>query len=197
MKLIVGLGNIGKQYTNTRHNLGFLVLDKLVEQQSWPSFQSAPKFKALISQATEPLGEDKLIVVKPATMMNLSGQAVGELARFYKIEPTDIWVIHDEVDIEFGQMRIKLGGGSAGHNGIKSITEAIGPDFGRFRIGIYNQLKDPTPTDQFVLDRFTPEEQNTLPSVVINAAGIICDQLDKSNLEIQTYNLLENNNLTK
>ena len=142
MKLIVGLGNPGAKYQQTRHNLGFMVLDKLgekltpVEKTFW---QESKKFNALL------LKTEKAILMKPQTFMNASGIAVAKVANFYKIKPQDIWIIHDEVDLPLGKTRIRLGGGTAGHRGIESIIKQLGHDqFIRFRLGIGHPLKERT-----------------------------------------------------
>lgn len=169
MKLIVGLGNVGQQYHATRHNLGFSVVDMLaITFGHQPSeFTKHSKAPADVLDLKTNYG---CILVKPTTMMNFSGTAVGALARFYKLEPTNIWVIYDDVDIPFGQMRVRQGGGSAGHNGVKSLIEHLGDGFWRIRLGIANQFLSSTPTDKFVLDAFTAEEAAKVP-LVLNAAA--------------------------
>jgi PTH1 family peptidyl-tRNA hydrolase len=132
MLLLVGLGNPGSGYAKNRHNVGFMALDligRALEASAWKA-----KFQGQIAEAR--LGDDKVILLKPETFMNLSGQSVGEAARFYKIDPQDVIVFHDELDVQGGKMRIKIGGGHGGHNGLRSIDAAIGQNYKRVRIGI-------------------------------------------------------------
>ena len=134
IKLIVGLGNPGPEYEDTRHNAGFWLLDQLAQQ--WHShWQDDRKFFGHLIRSTRPSGEIRLL--KPQTYMNLSGQAVQAVASFYKIQPREILVIHDELDLEPGRIKFKLGGGNGGHNGLKDIQARLGtPDFYRLRLGI-------------------------------------------------------------
>lgn len=136
MYLIVGLGNPGAQYARNRHNIGFMLIDELVRG---PAFGPERKrFQALSHDGLidTPKGQEKLLVLKPQTFMNLSGQSVAEAATFYKIKPDRIIVFHDELDLAPGRLRMKLGGGHAGHNGLRSIMAHIGPNFMRGRMGI-------------------------------------------------------------
>jgi len=132
MLLIVGLGNPGRQYALNRHNVGFMAVDAIHRRCGFPSWRR--RFQAEAAEA--PLGEDKCLLLKPQTYMNESGRAVQEAVRFYKLAPSDVLVIHDEVDLPPGKTRMKAGGGVAGHNGLRSIGAAIGNDFRRLRIGV-------------------------------------------------------------
>ena len=134
IKLIVGLGTPGPEYEDTRHNAGFWLLDQLAQQ--WHShWQDDRKFCGHLIRSTRPSGEIRLL--KPQTYMNLSGQAVQAVASFYKIQPQEILVIHDELDLEPGRIKFKLGGGNGGHNGLKDIQAKLGtPNFYRLRLGI-------------------------------------------------------------
>mgnify|MGYP005811745449 CR=1 FL=1 len=132
MLLFVGLGNPGRAYARNRHNIGFMAVDAIAEAGRFPPFRS--RFQGLASEA--PLGRDRVILLKPQTYMNESGRSVGEAMRFYKIPPADIVVFHDELDLAPGRVRIKTGGGNAGHNGLRSISEHVGNDYRRVRIGI-------------------------------------------------------------
>jgi peptidyl-tRNA hydrolase, PTH1 family len=132
MFLFAGLGNPGSKYANNRHNVGFMAVDEIVRRHSFSSWRK--KFHAEISDGT--LAGEKLLVMKPQTYMNESGRAVGEAARFHNIPLDRIYVFYDELDLEAGKLRVKTGGGAAGHNGIRSITAHIGADFKRVRIGI-------------------------------------------------------------
>lgn len=127
--LLVGLGNPGAEYAAHRHNAGFMVLDAIAQAHGFPAWKK--KFSGLYAE------RDGVVLLKPLTFMNLSGQSVGEAARFYKVQPERIVVFHDELDVAPGDVRIKQGGGSAGHNGLKSLTAHLGgPDYWRVRIGI-------------------------------------------------------------
>jgi PTH1 family peptidyl-tRNA hydrolase len=132
MIIIVGLGNPGTQYANNRHNIGFMAVDAL---QRLPSFSPwSKKFKSEISEGE--IAGEKVLLIKPLTFMNLSGESVGEAMRFYKLAPADIIAIHDELDLVAGRARIKIGGGHGGHNGLKSIDAHCGKDYRRLRLGI-------------------------------------------------------------
>ncbi|MDH7801535.1 MULTISPECIES: aminoacyl-tRNA hydrolase [unclassified Rhizobium] len=132
MKIIAGLGNPGSQYAGNRHNIGFMAVDAL---QRLPSFSPwARKFKAEISEGE--IGGEKVLLMKPLTYMNLSGESVGEAMRFFKLAPADIIVIHDELDLLAGRARIKIGGGHGGHNGLKSLDAHCGKEYRRLRLGI-------------------------------------------------------------
>ncbi|PCJ31474.1 MAG: aminoacyl-tRNA hydrolase [Alphaproteobacteria bacterium] len=132
MLLFVGLGNPGSKYKNNRHNIGFMAVDKIVHRHNF----SAPKsqFQGLVSEGR--FGSEKILVLKPQTFMNLSGQSVSEAARFYKISPEDIFVFYDELDIPEARIKFKTGGGNAGHNGLRSIDQHMGKDYHRIRMGI-------------------------------------------------------------
>lgn len=132
MLLLVGLGNPGNKYNNNRHNIGFMAVDEIAHRHNF----SAPKakFQGILCEGR--LGSEKAIILKPQTYMNLSGQSVGEAARFYKITPEDIYVFHDELDIPSAKIKFKTGGGHAGHNGLRSIDQHLGKDYHRIRLGI-------------------------------------------------------------
>lgn len=143
MKLLVGLGNPGEKYEKTRHNLGFMVLDRFLKDlksAKETTWESNKKFKSLVAECkvTPKFGkEEKVLLVKPQTFMNDSGQAVDTIASFYKIEPFDVWVVHDELDLPSGSMKIRKGGSGAGHHGVESIMAHLGTEmFWRFRMGI-------------------------------------------------------------
>ena len=132
MKLIVGLGNPGAKYARNRHNIGFMAVDEIASAHGF--FPWRTKFQGQVSEGR--IGSDKVILLKPETFMNLSGQAVGEAARFHKIAPADVIVFHDELDLAPAKIRVKTGGGHAGHNGLRSIHQHIGPDYDRVRMGV-------------------------------------------------------------
>jgi peptidyl-tRNA hydrolase, PTH1 family len=132
MKLLVGLGNPGQEYALNRHNVGFMAVDAIAAAHDYPAWRK--RFSGLAAEAR--LGREPVMLFKPQTFMNESGRAVGEAARFYKLEPGDIVVFHDELDLAPGKVRVKIGGGVAGHNGLKSLSAHIGNDYVRVRIGI-------------------------------------------------------------
>lgn len=132
MKLFVGLGNPGSQYAKNRHNIGFMAVDRIAADHGFSPWKRA--FHGLVSEGR--LGAEKVLLLKPETFMNLSGQAVQAAATFYKVGPGDIVVFHDELDLAPGKLRVKQGGGHAGHNGLRSIHAHLGEAYGRVRIGI-------------------------------------------------------------
>lgn len=132
MLLFVGLGNPGTKYSKNRHNIGFMALERIAEDHGFGPWKQ--KFQAELCEGR--LGAEKVILLKPLTFMNLSGQSVGEALRFYKLTPQEITVFHDELDLAPGKARIKMGGGHAGHNGLRSIHQHIGEDYQRVRLGI-------------------------------------------------------------
>lgn len=132
MLLIVGLGNPGPKYEKNRHNVGFMAVDRIIDRHNFT--QSQKKFKSDVFEGK--LAGEKTLILKPETFMNLSGEAVGQAMRFYKLGPEDIFVIHDELDLVAGKVRIKQGGSPGGHNGLKSMDAHCGKDYFRFRLGI-------------------------------------------------------------
>ncbi len=165
MKLIVGLGNPGKKYEKTRHNAGFLLVDMLQDHYGLGSWSLSKKFNAEITEGI--IGGQKVMLTKPMTYMNNSGQSVGIIAKYFSLSPSDILVIHDEKDITLGNVKIQTDRGHAGHNGIKSIIEHIGTkDFTRIRIGVAPEdaarMKD---TSDYVLGKFGLFERRTLKAV--------------------------------
>lgn len=132
MQIFVGLGNPGSKYAGNRHNIGFMALDRIAEDHGFAPWKS--KFQGLISEGR--LGSEKVLLLKPQTFMNRSGQSVGDMMRFYKLAPEDLIVFHDELDLAPGKVRVKQGGGHAGHNGLRSIHGHVGEAYGRVRLGI-------------------------------------------------------------
>jgi len=132
VRLFVGLGNPGAKYAHNRHNIGFMALDRIASDHGFDGWRR--KFQGQVSEGR--LGREKVILLKPETFMNLSGQSVGEAMRFYKLTPEDVVVFHDELDLAPRKIRVKQGGGHAGHNGLRSLHQHIGENYGRVRIGI-------------------------------------------------------------
>lgn len=163
IKLIVGLGNIGQEYDGTRHNVGFSVIDQYRKDKNFPNWQEKSKFKALIAE--DFIGGKKVILAKPTTFMNLSGESIRALKDFYKLQNSDITVIHDELDLPFGTVKEKQGGGSAGNNGLKSIISHIGENFKRIRIGVKNDMLEKMDAADFVLGKFSASENKQLQSI--------------------------------
>lgn len=165
MKIIVGLGNPGQKYETTRHNVGWLALDRMIE--AWKA--TGPKKDGQAETWTATVGGEKTLLVKPLTFMNLSGRAVAPLMQFYKCEPGDLSVVYDEVDLSPATVRIKTGGGSGGHNGIKSLDECLGQtDYHRIRIGIGHprQFNPNMDVSDWVLGQFTQSECDALDPVL-------------------------------
>jgi PTH1 family peptidyl-tRNA hydrolase len=178
MKLIFGLGNPGKEYENTRHNVGFFFVDKLREKYNLPDFEMNKRFDAEISKS------DELLLVKPQTFMNLSGTAVQSILTFYKLMPDDIIVIHDDIDIALGKYKIATDSSSAGHHGIEDIIEKLGTQkFKRVRIGIGAEvsMKDSAEDSKkcrlgshdYVLDKFSEDEFEKIKNIENDVLGEI------------------------
>jgi len=161
MQLWVGLGNPGPQYAMNRHNVGFMALDVIADMHGFGPVQK--KFQGWIQEGR--LGGEKIVLLKPATFMNESGRAVGEAMRFYKLEPAQLTVFHDELDLAPFKVKVKVGGGTAGHNGLRSIDSHLGPDFRRVRIGIGH----PGHKDRvlgYVLGNYAKSEQDDLAEML-------------------------------
>ena len=191
MKLIVGLGNPGLKHEKTRHNLGFMVIESFLKDYSTSSqnlWREERKFQAEIAEIEwQPKkGKmEKVILAKPQTYMNGSGLAVSSIAKFYKIAPADIWIIHDEIDLPLGGMKIRFAGASAGHKGVESIIEHLGSDnFWRFRVGIGEQRetmhdKRVKPIDNFVLGEFSEGEKGKAREIIKKSMKAIEDALEE------------------
>lgn len=162
--LIVGLGNPGKDYDGTRHNVGFFCLDEFAKKNEFPSWVNKTDMKCLYAMKT--VGDTRVILCKPQTFMNLSGEAVQAIFHFYKLSLDQVIVVHDEIDVDFGQVRMRRGGSSAGHNGIKSLTKHLGgEDYGRIRVGIGPKTPEQIDSADFVLQKFSTKEQSDLPKL--------------------------------
>lgn len=192
MRIIIGLGNPGKEYQNTRHNIGFRVLDKLVEHPDLTpvgeslKFHLKENFNAEIAETQ--IDGEKIIIIKPQTYMNESGIAVSKIAQFYKIEIQDIWVVSDDLDMPIGTIRIRLEGTSGGHNGLNSIIKHLSSEkFSRVRLGIgqatqldmkeFDNYQPGLEAKEFVLSPFDEREEAMMKKTVEKAAEIIIEAL--------------------
>ena len=187
--LIVGLGNPGKRYEATRHNIGFMVLEKLA--RDWEVEINNRSFNALWGKRT--IAGNNVLLAKPQTFMNLSGTAVRQLQSFFKTDISNLIVIHDDLDLPFGAIRLKSGGGTAGHKGLASIESNLGTSgFVRVRLGIGKPV-DKSRIEGYVLEPFRKEEQEVLPEVVGRAADacaeIVLNSLQKAIGKYQTKNI--------
>ena len=180
MIIIVGLGNPGKKYKNTRHNIGFQIVDELAKENNFPEFRLSKKFNSLVSESI--LNNEKIILAKPQTFMNQSGKAAKALTSFYKITPpgrvvitrpgrvVDLVVAHDDIDLSLGKIKIVKNRGAAGHKGVESIIKELGTeDFIRFRIGIQPEKGKPKNVEKFVLQKFDKEEKEILKQIIQQA----------------------------
>lgn len=182
--LVIGLGNPGKDYGNSRHNVGFMVVDNFAKVNDFPTWKLNKDLKSEVT--IQGLGQTKVILAKPQTFMNKSGEAVQAIQHFYKVANTDSLVIYDELALPFGQLRTRIGGSDAGHNGVKSLISYIGEAFGRLRIGISSDLAPKTDAEKFVLDKFTKAEQNDLMAVLREASSIISEYVFSGRLPHDT-----------
>lgn len=171
--LIVGLGNIGREYDGTRHNIGFEAVDAFAQSNDFTSWVEKKDMKCHLATAT--LGETRAIIIKPTTFMNRSGEAVQAAAHFYKIPAEKILVVHDELDIPFGQIRLRRGGSSAGHNGLKSIISTIGEGFGRVRVGIGPKEPEQIDSADFVLGRFNMAQEAEMKALTRETSAILSE----------------------
>lgn len=172
MPLLVGLGNPGERYAQNRHNIGFRAIENIAERHRFSPWRA--RFQGLMAEGT--LHGEKVLALKPQTYMNLSGQSVGEAARFFKTDPAEIIVMYDEIELAAGKVKVKKGGGSAGHNGIKSIDAHIGPEYWRLRMGVGRPetkeqvhghvLSDFAATDAQWLDKLLSAVSEAIPLLI-------------------------------
>ena len=189
MKIVIGLGNPGKKYEKTRHNIGFIAVDNLRKKMNISDERE--KFQALVSEKN--IDGEKVIFLKPQTFMNLSGNSVIEIVNFYKLDPKkDIIVIYDDMDLSFGDIRIREKGSSGGHNGIKSIISHIGEEFIRIKCGIGAKEKDAV---EHVLGEFNQTEQKELDEILEKINNCVIEMLSVQNLDriMQKYNKKKEN----
>ena len=189
MKVVIGLGNPGKKYEKTRHNIGFIAVDNLRKEMNISDERE--KFQALVSETN--IDGEKVIFLKPQTFMNLSGNSVIEIVNFYKLDPKkDIIVIYDDMDLSFGDIRIREKGSSGGHNGIKSIISHIGEEFIRIKCGIGAKEKGAV---EHVLGEFSQTEQKDLEEILEKIYNCVIEMLSVQNLDriMQKYNKKKEN----
>lgn len=186
--LLVGLGNPGAEYQGTRHNIGFACLDAFAKANNFPDWQNKKDLKSHL--ASTQLGDTRVILVKPQTFMNNSGEAVQATMAFYKLDPTRLIVIYDELDIDFGHIRLRQGGSAAGHNGVKSLIQHFGEDFGRVRVGIGPKRPEQIDSAKFVLQKFDSEQQKHLPELLIETNAILSELAYGSPLASETRSFL-------
>ena len=173
MKIFVGLGNPGPKYAGNRHNIGFMALDRIAGDHGFAPWRG--KFQGAFSEGL--LGNQKVLLLKPETFMNLSGQSVGEAMRFYKLTSDDVIVFHDELDLAPGKVRVKQGGGHAGHNGLRSIHAHIGPDYTRVRMGI-GHPGNKNAVSSYVLRDFAKADEGWLDDVLRGCADGAVDLVE-------------------
>ena len=174
MLLVVGLGNPTQDSENNRHNVGFKIIDSINKKFSLS--KQKPKFKGLLT--TGNIGNEKIYAIKPLTFMNNSGVCIRELIEYFKIDAEDVIVFHDDLDVEFGKIKAKFGGSSAGHNGIASIDKFIGKDYSRIRVGIGKPKNDIEVAD-YVLQNFNEDEIVKIDNIIKNITDSISDLIDK------------------
>lgn len=161
MQIFAGLGNPGPKYAGNRHNIGFMALDRIAEEHGFSPWKA--RFQGEVAEGR--LGSEKVILLKPTTFMNLSGQSVGEAMRFYKLEPEDVTVFHDELDLAPGKLKVKTGGGHAGHNGLRSMHAHIGENYRRVRLGIGHPGRKDL-VSHYVLHDFAKADQDWLDDLM-------------------------------
>ena len=185
MFLLAGIGNIGKKYAYTRHNIGFLIIDEIIKQYDFK--EEKESFESYIFKGT--IISKKVMLVKPKTFVNNSGKAINKIVSFYKIPMEKIFVFHDDMDLALSRIKIKVGGSSAGHNGIKSIDMYIGKNYNRVRVGIGNSTGYLS-TKNYVLEKFSKNEYNLIKEkVCVLAKNIHCLLNNESN---NLLNILSN-----
>jgi len=186
--LIVGLGNFGKEFDGTRHNIGFAAIDDFAARNDFDTWVNKKDLRSLITSGQ--LGQSRVILCKPTNLMNNSGEAVQATQHFYRAYNATTIIIYDELAIKFGQVRARLGGSDAGHNGIKSLINHIGDDFGRIRIGIGSDRATKADAADFVLAKFSKNEQELIPSIVKEAGVMITEYIFSGSLPHETRNVI-------
>lgn len=186
--LVIGLGNPGKEYKGTRHNIGFEVLDHFAKKNDFPVWIAKKDLKCELAIAN--LGENRVILCKPTTFMNLSGEAAQAVQHFYRAYNPQTLAVYDELAIPFGQLRTRLGGIDAGHNGVKSLIQQLGEDFGRLRVGIGTKTSEKADASNFVLGKFSKEEQGAVPKIIREANAMLTEYIFSGELSHETRTVL-------
>ncbi len=186
--LVIGLGNPGNGYDDTRHNIGFKILDDFAIKNGFPGWIAKKDLKCQLTTAN--LGENRVILCKPQTFMNNSGEAAQAVQRFYRVYNQNTLVVYDELAVPFGSLRSRLGGSDAGHNGVKSLIQHIGVDFGRLRGGVGSDISGKAEAADFVLGKFTKKEQADLPSIIKEASAMITEYIFSGQLPHDTRSAL-------
>jgi PTH1 family peptidyl-tRNA hydrolase len=180
MKLIVGLGNPDAKYKNTRHNVGFMALDKFAQDNRYIAWRLVSQFHARITQKGG-IGQDRIILAKPETYMNLSGEAVKKIMSYYKIGSDDLWVICDDIDLPLGAIRVREEGSAGGHKGLQSIIDHIKDErFVRVRVGVGSNKEVNTPAEKYVLQKFNPDEQEKINHALDQTTNLLVQFLQGS-----------------
>lgn len=180
MKVLIGLGNPGEKYIKSRHNIGWMIINEFADRVGADNFKENKKFKALITEIVNPNdSREKLLLVKPLTFMNLSGETVSAIKNFYKLQNEDLIVVYDDIDLPLGELRFRNSGGPGTHNGMRSIVEHIGEDFPRLRFGIENRpidLKAKIDLSDYVLGGFAKHEEEVIKKQITES---ITDLLER------------------
>lgn len=171
--IIIGLGNVGKEYDGTRHNIGFNVLDHFARKQDFPDWTIKKDLKCVLTAHT--LGSAHVILVKPTTFMNHSGEALQAVQNFYKVSPSHTLAVYDELDVNFGQIRLRKGGSSAGHNGVKSLVQHTSEEFSRVRIGIGPKKPAQMDSSDYVLASFSAAQKKEMPLLLQEVTSILSE----------------------
>jgi PTH1 family peptidyl-tRNA hydrolase len=187
--LIIGLGNPEEKFNGTRHDIGFATLDYFAGKNDFPAWVNKRDLKCELTIHT--LGDTRVVLCKPTTYMNLSGEAAQAVQHFYKVYNQKTLAVYDELAIKFGQLRTRVGGSDAGHNGVKSLTQHMGDDYARLRIGIGNEISEKADAANFVLGKFTKEEQENIEKILREANSLINEFIFSSGLPHETRNVLE------
>lgn len=186
--VVIGLGNPGRQYQRTRHNIGFEAVDYFAAHNDFPGWVKKKDLKAEITSAN--LGDSRVVLVKPTTFMNTSGQAVRAVQHFYKVDNRHTLAVYDELSIPIGQLRTRVGGADAGHNGVKSLITHLGADFGRLRLGVGTPTSAIADAATYVLGKFTHDEQLIIKQAVREASALITEYVYSGSLPHDTRSVV-------
>jgi PTH1 family peptidyl-tRNA hydrolase len=186
--LIIGLGNPGKEYAGTRHNIGFEVLDEFAKKNDFPGWVAKKDLKCRLTSQT--MGEIRVILCQPEMFMNNSGEAAQAVQHFYRIYNPETLAVYDELAIPFGSLRTRLGGSDAGHNGVKSLIQHLGDDFGRLRIGVGSEVSKKSDAADFVLGKFDKKEQASLPQIIREANAVMTEYIFSGQLPHETRSVI-------